>query len=379
MKLNKLIILLLACFTFVACSNDQENSEPTPRKEVKSMTVNVAYQSSKLRSLDEQSQVNKYAPINSLQLIIADNTTNAIYVNEAISKTDLDDLSSQTGSNGTPAEKIYEKTYTGLPSTATKVYVVANLPSSIDPSSFNNLANLKNAVGITFDNQNANKSAANVVIQGEEIATLSGEVHNATVILIPIVSRIEIAKISLDKVTTDDQGRIVNKIKTYKVEAVYINSYYGGTTLSPVLQGSNIMNAETTGTTNQTQLEAAPNYTPAVKTIIGGPLPTSKNEIVAYNFFPSQLPHILIKISDIVYDGTGLDGLPTEGWITIQKYSTDGIVEYPKPAEKGSVYTIDEVAFTQADLGPNPYIKTIRLIATIKVKPWTEVALKPIL
>lgn len=374
MKKLKFFALVLAGLTFAACSNDDViDGGTTPETGNKEITVRLAMQTEtttakSTRALETTPQKDLCAPVNKLDIFVTDAGGTTIYVRDQVTSS-IDNANATT--------KLLEKTYTGLPSSAAYIYVVANSPVSLD--SYASIAALK-AASFTVISQNdaAYPNASNVILEGAtSTLTANGAPVNgiqnylATVQIFPAVSRLEMGYRA--EGVTDKYIRLStessNNVTGFQIDGIYLNYYYPNMTLA----GTDPVLASGTGTIvdNRTDalLTALTDF--SVTTISAAAIPDGK--IVAYNFFAGDMPHVLIRLKNITYKA-GFSGL-TEGWLTVEKYKK-GATSF-STAVRGEVYTIGDIVFDQTSIGEEPYTKNISITATITVRPWVGVDLVP--
>lgn len=352
MKTKNLLAMAIAGLALCACSNDNEAVIPENEK----ANIVVDFSGIRTRAIEDPVGDGEYAPVGDVQLFILAGNSVLVY-----DKLTAEDLTALNGSN----HKVL-KEYTGVSASATTVYAVANAEDyKRADSPFATFTAFKDHK-YTKDGQNATSEAQDVLLSGSVALTAGVVDEGVTTYEVDLTLTPEVARFQVEKV----EVKTGSKITDFKIGGIYLNMAYDKMNLNFV--GSDAF--ETEEKANLTYYDALGAF--AITTgFEAGKIPA--DECAAFNFFASATsdlaPHILIKITDIAYaeDFSGDD----TSWITITSFN-EGANEFTD-WKKGDIYTIETIQFDENSVGPNPYDKNVNVKATIKVAPWSEVALIP--
>lgn len=291
-------------------------------------------------------------------------------------------------------------TVQNLPGSVSKVYVIGNFPASTLPTTGNiSQFNTETSISVNSQYNAATGGVEKVTLQGSSNLTGTNPNLTATVLVKPIVARMEIGRVTA-------QGRI----KSFKLKGIYINNFHntmgieGRVASEEVFIGPDQKN-EYSDATNATYplngVLAEWNTTSfvglATSTVGYGPVanPTA-DDVWAFNILAPQatannaaLPHVIIKISDVVVvddHGTSdpsddTDDAVTYGgtkWLTIRNYYKTGVSVPMALLEPGNVYRIGDVyqsnkgdiTFDEDDLTDDPELATINVQVTANIMTW---------
>lgn len=344
---------------FTACSNEEEEQMSAPIGETANLVIDLGGFKT-TRGIDDP-YVKDKETFATLQIMIVDNA-GMIMRSEYIAS-GLADVSG------------YTKIYGAIKATSSNVYVVANLTKEIAVTKdATTLTEVKAAVYEALNQQVSGK----IIMDGigkidKQILITVGEdtpkdgdyddklnTYGAAVEISPIVARMQIKTIV---------KKADSKVTSFNVAGIYMNQTYKKMALN--LTGSDRI---AYGSVGGDYTETNFGVFAIEENFVNGAFPVDK--CAAFNYFAeaytekfaNAAPHILIKLTDIIYED-GYNGL-TEGWLTIQGYDTD-------PVNRNTIYTIDKVEFGESNIGPNPYQTTANIQVSVTVKPWTKTTLIP--
>ncbi len=277
-----------------------------------------------------------------------------------------------------------------VPSASTRFFMVANSSASgVTLNVPGTIATVRNTVFGIASQMTAGTahSAEKVILAGTSDAFVRNDQtgqYETEITLAPLVARLEIGPLQAVPIAAgaDTPG----DIKGFTVSAIYLNRFHLRSDLNP---------AHTDPVDNG---EAAASYSPAnphyatsrlydntpTVTAVGGIAALPADKVWAYQFFPSEMPHIVIQLDKITYsNGQGgttetslRNGATRTQYLTVQSYSfaTGGEVT---GAERARIYKIDRLEFNADHLGDYPYHVRRLIRATLRIADWDEETINP--
>ncbi|MDE5759569.1 MAG: hypothetical protein K2I11_01080, partial [Bacteroides sp.] len=234
MKFNKYFMLGLAGLAFAACSNDEDI---TNQKDGDKVLLKLSLGRTEQTRAVETSAAGLFNNVLDLKAYFFTSDSRRLEIdaesqakNEAELAAAVAALNSSTGTT----ERATTIALTGVPATATQIYVVANENTPIQTGNLDAARNttiyLKGLVKRAdemehvFDQQNSLMTGlANIVDGGADGAT------TADVRITPVSSRLEIQKLTAMKV----EGNDVVNIENFQLKGIYINRFHPEGKLDP--------------------------------------------------------------------------------------------------------------------------------------------------
>jgi len=378
-KLCVTLMALVAVF-LVSCSTETDIIEENDGGKDVTLTIST---SPLTKSLDD-TQVGKKAPIDAGKELIVyfmDATTPSAKTVASYKLTDTQITAIQTGTG---------VTFTNLDPSVVSVYVVANVPST---HSDNSDALPATAPGTTLTAINATvmniydqqtTDAASVVLANTSktvvgltdlntTASNGNKNYEADITLTPIVSRIQIAKISKD-----------GTISSFDLAGIYIDNFYqemtiGGALTTPIKAAvGKVTDFNLSTTAAPTPYKENGQLFDEVKS----PLTTldlaPSGKVYGYQFFPtstglSTVPYIILKLTNVV--GTTRT-FPNSAYYVAVKAYKDGSTSFAS-FEPGKIYTIANIPVSENNLVTDPTQNLINVTVNVTIAPWSEKALNP--
>ena len=369
--------MTLVSVFFVSCSTETDIIEENDGGKDVTLTIST---SPLTKSLDVN-QLTKAAPIDKDKELIVyfmDGTPKTV---ASYKLTDTQITAIQTSGTGVK--------FTNLDPSVVYVYVVANVPSTTLPATApgTTLDAVNGTVMNIYDQQKPN--AESVVLANTDktviptVPSPGGNASNgnaqftATVVLTPIVSRIQIASITNDGTLT-----------SFNLAGIYIDNFYknmsiGGALTNPIkaLAGESakfnlsVEGAATPYITNgQLFDEVISSATPLELAPSG--------KVYGYQFFPtkgtpvtdiSKVPYIILKLTNVV--GTTRT-FPNSAYYVAVKAYKDGSTSFAS-FEPGKIYTIANIPVSENNLVTDPTQNLINVTVNVTIAPWSEKALNP--
>lgn len=344
---------------FTACSNEEEEQMSAPIGETANLVIDLGGFKT-TRGIDDP-YLKEKETFATLQIMIVDNAGTI--------------MRSDYIASGLADVSEYTKIYGTIKATSSDVYVVANLKEKIAVTETTTLTEVKKAVYEALNQQESGK----IIMDGigkidKQILITVGEdtpkdedyddklnTYGAAVEISPIVARMQI------KTIVKKDG---SKVESFNVAGIYMNKTYKKMALN--LTGSDRIKYDSD---KKDYTKDNFGVFAIEEGLVDGAIPVEK--CAAFNYFAeayteefaNAAPHILIKLTNIIYED-GYNGL-TEGWLTIQGYKA------VDPVNRNTIYTIDKVEFDESNIGPNPYQTTANIQVSVTVKPWTKTTLIP--
>jgi hypothetical protein len=394
MKINHFLTLALAATTlFASCSKEIGNNDnlPVDNGERRAVMISVNRDGG-TRAIGNPVGATRNVTFNDGYLVFTNDPGNIEMVIAIIpgagafngTSVGVEDLDSAEGGG---------EWITGVPAVSTKVYFIGNYDGTA-PAVNSDIDDITDNVAEQYDGGGVDE----VVLFGAgsmEKATGTGptgdpvtdEDYTATFDVAPIAARYEIGAIT--------GAHTEGKTFTYTVKGIFIDRYYdmmplnGAADNNQVKYNRNIAANYVTGAGSYlagmsdivfnydgtTGVASNVNTTPAqVTTTPDYPEVWAYNMLAPKTATPSTdfqslvMPTIIIKLDDIMVDGTAWPG-PL--FLTVQTFNgPSGAIS---SLGQGKVYTIADIPFNEDDLTPEPYIKTKNVLVTINMLQWESI------
>lgn len=377
--MKKLCVSLMALVSLlcVSCSNDPE----IPEKNDNGIDVTLSITTNPLTKGVENSQVDASAPIDVNKEFIVyfmDASGNTV---TAYKLTDTQISAIQTSTVGAGVK------FTNLDPSVVSVYVVANVPSGTLPATApgTTLTAINGTVQNIYDQQtidaksvvlaNTGKTATstNAVAAPNDVASNGNAQYKATIVLTPIVSRIQIKEVSVDPTIT-----------SFNLAGIYIDNFYqnmsiGGdlTSISKApVGGVTKFNLSSDGSTPyKTNGQLFDELISPATTL---PLVTN-GKVFGYQIFPvagglSKVPYIILKLTNVV-GTTRTFASGTTYYVAVKAYK-DGSNPFTT-FEAGKIYTINSIPVAENNIVTDPTQSLINVTVNVTIAPWSEKALNP--
>ena len=369
---SSMALVALLC---VSCSNDPE----IPEKNDNGIDVTLSITTNPLTKAVDNSQVGVSAPIDPAKEFIVyfmDANGNTV---TAYKLTDPQITAITTAGTGVK--------FTNLDPSVKSVYVVANVPSSTLPATDfgTNLTAINAKVQSIYDQQtidaksvvlaNTGKTATstNAVAAPNDVASNGNAQYKATIVLTPIVSRIQIKEVSVDPTIT-----------SFNLAGIYIDNFYqnmsiGGdlTSISKApVGGVTKFNLSSDGSTPyKTNGQLFDELISPATTL---PLVTN-GKVFGYQIFPvagglSTVPYIILKLTNVV-GTTRTFASGTTYYVAVKAYK-DGSNPFTT-FEAGKIYTINSIPVAENNIVTDPTQSLINVTVNVTIAPWSEKALNP--
>lgn len=405
MKFNKYFMLGLAGLAFAACSNDEDI---TNQKDGDKVLLTLSLGRTEQTRAVETSAAGLFNNVLDLKAYFFTSDSRRLEIdaesqakNEAELEAAVTALNASTGTD----ERFTTVALTGVPATATQIYVVANQNTPIQTGNLEAARNttiyLKGLVARAsemtnvFDQQNSLMTGlAGIADGGDGTAT-------ANVQITPVSSRLEIQKLTAMRV----EGTDVVNIENFQLKGIYINRFYSEGKLdpqknAPAADRTSVRKDHGSTTTEYT----AANYTidgfsfmcDEYTTPISSTASTTTDAICEVNC-PTEnkcwgYPVLAGKQEgeqvDGVYDVANIVielSVKIEGvaerrnkYLTIIGYKQANAAQTPVLTfARRNVYRITDLQFDINDLTDVPYEGTKSVTATVTVLPWIGVPVTP--
>lgn len=407
MKFNKYFMLGLAGLAFAACSNDEDI---TNQKDGDKVLLTLSLGRTEQTRAVETSAAGRYNNVKSISIhfytaddrrldIIRTPDEQTAYdkeINNAISELNSGTVTSDPNLGNVRATKI---AITGVPETATQVYVVMNENT---PISTGNLSQARSSVirlaGLVEKaDENCVFNQQNSLMTGLATIGATNEegIASADVAVTPVSSRLEIKKFTAVKSTVADAMNIAN----FSLKGIYVNRFYETGTLDPQ------KNADAADRTKKDYLSIKGNYTeenytkdkvafmcdeyteplssialttggicevnsPEANKNWGYPVLAGKQELLPEGVY--DVANIVVCLS-VNIESVGI----RDKYLTIVGYKNATTNAAIQRFDRRNVYIIENLQFSIDDLTDVPYEGTKTVEATVKVQPWVGVPVTP--
>lgn len=210
----------------------------------------------------------------------------------------------------------------------------------------------------------------NAVNLADYTATGDPKTITAEVKLSPLYARFEIAQI------TGPSSMGNSTTSGFTVTGVYMDNYYPGFTMAGGSNGTLFAQSKTTPIT----LNGIGDPGSWAAEIGVGPksvTPATPGNVWAYHVGPgTAIPQIIVRLDELV-GNDNYTANPVQ-YLTVTGYQKDGAA-FAGPIERGMIYKISDIVFTEDNLNGTPVDNSVNVTATITVTDWSEVALTPVL
>ncbi len=378
--MKKLCVSLMALVSLlcVSCSNDPE----IPEKKDNGIDVTLSITTNPLTKALDNSQVDASAPIDVNKEFI-------VYFMDASGNTvtayKLTDTQISAIQNSTVGAGVK---FTNLDPSVVSVYVVANVPSGTLPATApgTTLTDINGAI-MNISDQQANNAASVVLAntgktfktgftQGDD-ASNGNKQFTVAVELTPIVSRIQIKKVSADATIT-----------SFKLEGIYIDNFYPQMTIGGAFTSITIQHATDKATFDATQVPyTTTNLYDEDKAagLVQNPFGATTPQVYGYQIFPTtstaheNVPYIILKISNIVTSSAATRNIiPTGTYYVAVKAYKDKTSSAPVTTfSAGNIYTVDDIVVSENNIVTDPTKGLINVTVGVTVKQWGSIDLNP--
>lgn len=405
--MKRILFMALAATSLFAC-NKQDAPDSQNLTGESSVTLSIK-QATPSRGVSDQKGDNEYAVIGSGKIYFIDASNNYVSQRE-LTTAEVSALANSQTTNGGKTVTI-----TGVPNTATTLYFIANIMTT-DGATFPKVDGTTGAdARLRIDKLQANATNVPMAGQSSTFAPVSGSPRMASVVLTPLVARVEVGQVTCQNQNGAGQPPVSADITGYKLSGVFINNIHQSVLLggTPYLVGSTLDIKAQTGWTAGWE-----SYFTSANTVfpyyVGGSpaapsdwvansmftycMPTGNNATTfypdlaygststdpgvtpkkawGYQVCPSttvapnataDVPHIILKLTTVEYVDNPL--AKTTKYVTVTKY-IDGNNAPITEFKSGNVYRIQKLTFTHNDATDQPYQENITVIATVTVAPW---------
>lgn len=408
--MKKILFMAIAATSLFSCNKQDLTDTDTPTGE-STVTLSIQ-QAASTKGVSDQKGDTEYAVIGSGKLYFIDGSGTSIYQRE-LTATEITALANTSTTNGGN-----NVTITGVPNTAKTLYFMANIKTTAGTTLPQVDGTTSADARLRIDKLQAN--ATNVPMSGHsgQFVQSTGNAYTASVVLTPIVARVELGQITCQNAVPATN----NDITAYKLSGVFINNIHQSVLLdgTPYLVGSPLDIKAQGGWT----ISWADFFT-SINTIfpyyVGGnpaaPTDWVGNSMVTYctptgaaalSFYPdsangatstdpgvtpqkawgyqivpsvtvpvgtaTDVPHIILKLTEVTYTDNPLG--QTTQYVTVTKYKDDLGNAVPE-FKRGNVYRIKNLTFTYNETTNQPYEENITVTATVTVAPWVINNLNP--
>ena len=371
--------MALVALLCVSCSNDPE----IPEKNDNGIDVTLSITTNPLTKALETDQDKKSAPIvdtKDLYVYFMDGATtdSKVVTSYKLTTTQIDEIKKTTGFK-----------FTNLDPSVKGVYVVANVPKEgvtmpTTPTT-TTLATI-NATVINIKDQQADDAASVVLANTDKTvktsftlvaaATNGNLQYTVAVELTPIVSRIQIKKVSADATT----------IANFKLLGVYIDNFYPQMTLGGDFTSITIQKAPNKETFDATKepYKTTNLFDENTSGLEQNPFGLTTPKVFGYQIFPTtstaheNVPYIILKISDIKTGTAATRNIPDGIYYVAVKAYKDKTSSAPVTKfSAGNIYTVDNIVVSENNIVTDPTQSLINVTVNVTVKAWESTALNP--
>lgn len=373
--MKKLCVSLMAFVALlcVSCSNDPE----IPEKNDNGIDVTLSIKTNPLTKALDNSQVGATASIDPSKALIVYFMDGITSDSKVVASYQL--TADQIGKIKTVGTGV---TFTNLDPSVKSVYVVANVSTLPATAPGTNLTAINGTGQNIYDQQEADaksvvlaNTSKTVVSIGSstETATNGNAKYNASIVLTPIVSRIQIASITKDL-----------SITSFNLAGIYIDNFYqnmsiGGelsTQIKAPVGGAAKFNLSSDGSTpykTNGQLFDEP-VSPATTLAL-----VTSGKVFGYQIFPvagglSTVPYIILKLTNVVGTTRNFES-GTTYYVAVKAYK-DGSNPFTS-FDPGKIYTIASIPVSENNIVTDPTQNLINVTVNVTIAPWTEKALDP--
>jgi hypothetical protein len=275
--------------------------------------------------------------------------------------------------------------FTNLDPTVVSVYVVANVPEGTLPAVTPGTA--LTAINATLQNISDQQTddAASVVLANTgktattnftpaAVATNGNAQSTVAVELTPIVSRIQIKKVSFD-----------GTIASFKLEGIYIDNFYPQMTIGGDFTNITMQKAGNKETFAAAQAPYATTnlYDESSEGLVQHPFATN-SQVYGYQIFPTNgglttVPYIILKISGITTTSNATRNFPDGTYyVAVKAYKEAGTSAAPVTSFlPGNIYTVEDIVVSEKNIVTDPTKSLINVTVGVTVKQWGSIDLNP--
>lgn len=266
----------------------------------------------------------------------------------------------------------------------TKVYLIGNMPSTISDTDVRSKTTFAKLKELTSGIETQNKVDLVLIDGADALKTAPGGDATkkvADITLVPLCSRIEIAKITAG-----------GAVAGYKVQGIYVSHFYNKMAFNETSVAGNLEKyAAGGGADYTTKFASLCDVATVPATGLGtqtglATAPATSTNVWAYQFFPGNNtgrvpPRIVIKLNGVsVNAGFGSFDSTKDYFLNIRGFKATGAGDVdPMSLERGKVYKIANVAFEENDISDVPNPADIDLTVTVEVAAWVPKTVEPIM
>lgn len=322
-------IVCMAMFTLTACNED----EGTPKGEKTSLFIQIGKSADNKSRATGADMSDADVIFTSGYLIFTTGDKIGRVVDIKASPSGADEVAVSTLESGTEI--------TGVPASTTNVYLLGNLGTSHadigTAIASGSLATVESETWTLANIQNSANTVADVPVYGEGVVSpgiANPDRLESTFDVGPVGARLQIETISCSD----------TEVTKLELKGIYINGFYHSMDVDAGFEASYMVNngidiSKYPATGYATYTTMSDILTTAVDVKAASATPGT-DLFWAYNFFPAQMPHIVLHFASL--EATGGVSV-TNKYATVAKYSTTGDGDPTKmvtTALPGSVYTL---------------------------------------
>lgn len=262
-----------------------------------------------------------------------------------------------------------------------KIYLIGNMPATIadtDVRSKTTLTALKSLAAGVETQSDVN----HVLIDGmdDNLQSASGNdtQKTATIKLVPLCSRIEIAKLTAEGAMTG-----------YTLQGIYISHFYNEMPFNETSVAANLEKFAAGGGADYTVYSALCDQATVPATGLGTKTglvttPVAANKVWAYQFFPGKdtgrvPPRIVIKLNGVSASVGAFDAAK-DYYLNIRGFKASGAGDVdPMNLGRGKVYKIADVRFKENDISDVPNPADIDLTVNVEIASWVPTTVEPVM
>lgn len=262
-----------------------------------------------------------------------------------------------------------------------KIYIIGNMPTTITDAvvrSMTTFTELKKlAAGIETQNV-----VNNVLIDGmdDALQNVGGDETQkaASVQLVPLCSRIEIAKFTAG-----------GKVTAYMLQGIYISHFYSKMAFNGTSVATDLKKYAAGGGADYAIYSSLCDKAAVPATGLGTKtgletIPVAANKVWAYQFFSGAdaarvPPRIVIKLNGVAASVGAFDNTK-DYYLNIRGFKATGAGSVdPMNLERGKVYKIANVQFKENDISDVPNPADIDLTVEVEIATWVPQTVEPIM
>lgn len=406
--MKKVLFTAIIASSLFACSK-QEVMDKGEIKGENTVSLTIK-QTTPTKGVSDQKGATEYAVIGSATIFFLNSSDVNIYQRD-LTTLEIADLANTQSSAGGNTVVI-----TGVPSTATSLYFIANIQTSASPL-------FPSADGLTSSDarlriDKLQTNAINVPMAGKSTDPFnltSPNKYSAAVTITPLVARLEVGRVTCVNQNGAMAPAVSADITGYKLSGVFINNirksvllsglpyaieanldiraqsgwgagwanyftaantvfpyYLGGSPAAPADWVANSMSIYCTPV-GADALSFYPDINlgststdPALPVKQAWGYQVAPSALYAVGT-PADVPHIILKLTDVTYQNNVLG--QTTQYVTVTKYK-DADGNPVNQFVRGNVYRISNLEFTHDEATNQPYMQNLTITATVSVTPW---------